>query len=49
MKKEKNQSKSKYEILQEFEAWYLKEADKISREQDLIVITPSDEDSIDDV
>ncbi|MDF2844193.1 MAG: hypothetical protein K0R00_2619 [Herbinix sp.] len=49
MKKENKQPKSKYEIIKEFEDWYQKEADKISREQGVVVITPSDEDSLDDV
>ncbi len=49
MKKENKHKKSKYEIIQEFEDWYQKEADKVSREQEVVVITPSDEDSLDGV
>ena len=49
MKKENILPKSKYEIIKEFEDWYQKESDKVSRAQELIIITPSEEDSIDDI
>ena len=49
MKKKNQKGLSKYEIITEFEAWYQSEAEKVNEDNQPIIITPSDEDSIDDV
>lgn len=48
MKKDKNK-KSKYEYIKEFEEWYKNEEDKLNQKQEPFIITPSDDESIDNV
>lgn len=47
MNSQKN--KSKHEHIREFEGWYKNEESKPYQEQESFIITPSDEDSIDNV